>query len=212
MRKDHLILTRSGSFHAVVSGEGDALILVHGYSVEVNSWRTWERNIDALAGKARVYALDMLGYGESDRPEPRLDPEGQATALVELLDAEKISRASFIGLSWGGGIVLEVVLRAPQRVNKIVLVDSAFDASRDGLDRLGKILRPTLIVWDEDDVVIPVHAAHTLANAIPNSRLQVFTRAARDKDADPQNRHWTQMTHSSNFNRTVTQFLSEQGE
>jgi pimeloyl-ACP methyl ester carboxylesterase len=210
MLQDRFIQTPSGRFHAVVTGEGEALILVHGYSVELNSWRTWERNVDAFAQTFRVYALDLLGYGESDSPEPRLDPEGQATALVQLLNAEGVTHANFIGLSWGGQIVQHVALAAAQRVNKIVLVDSAFDASEEGQARLGKILRPTLIVWDEDDVVIPVRAAHRLAKAIPKSRLEIFTRAQRDADADPQNRHWTQMTHSSNFNRMVAQFLLEQ--
>jgi pimeloyl-ACP methyl ester carboxylesterase len=210
MPEDRFILTPSGRFHTVVRGEGEPLILVHGYSVELNSWRTWERNIEAFARHFRVYALDLLGYGESDRPEPRLDSRGQASALVQLLDTETLSRANFVGLSWGGEIVQGVALSAPQRVNKIVLVDSAFDASKEGRARLGKILQPTLIVWDEEDVVIPVRAAHGLAKAIPNSRLEIFAKAERDPDADPQNRHWTQMTHSANFNRMVTQFLFEE--
>jgi pimeloyl-ACP methyl ester carboxylesterase len=207
MLQDCFISTPSGRFHAIVAGQGEALILVHGYSVELNSWRTWERNIDVFAQNYHVYALDLLGYGESDKPEPRLDPKGEAAALVQLLDAEKVSRANLIGLSWGGEIVQRVALSVPRRMNKIVLVDSAFDASKEGIARLGKIIQPTLIVWDEDDVVIPVRAANRLARAIPRSRLEIFAQAQRDPDADPQNRHWTQMTHSSRFNRIATEFL-----
>ncbi len=208
MREEKFIQTPSGRFHAIVSGGGETLILVHGYSVELNSWRTWERNIDALGENSRVYALDLLGYGESDKPEPRLDAQGQANALLQLLDAERISRADFIGLSWGGEIVQNIALEAPGRVGKLVLVDSAFDASAQGSARLNRIAWPTLIVWDEDDVVIPVRAARMLARAIPNSRLEIFSRAQRDPDADPENRHWTQMTHSSRFNQLVKEFLS----
>jgi pimeloyl-ACP methyl ester carboxylesterase len=205
--EDRFVTTTSGRFNAVVGGEGDPLIMVHGYSVELNSWRTWERNIEAFSKNFRVYALDLLGYGKSDRPDPPLTSEGEAVALIQLLDAEKLSRAHFIGLSWGGAIVQQVALDVPGRVKKIVLVDSAFDGSREGLDRLGRLLAPTLIMWDADDVVIPVRGAPKLAKAIPNSRLEILTKKERDPDADPENRHWTQMTHSAQFNRIVTQFL-----
>lgn len=207
--RDKFIQTASGRFHAVVSGESEAVILVHGLSVELNSWRTWERNIEALAKRSRVYALDMLGYGESDKPEPRLEARAEAQALLELMAAEGISQASFIGLSWGGQVVQEVTLAASRHVDKIVLVDSALDAGKEGLARLAEILQPTLIIWDEDDIVIPVRAAHALNKAIPNSHLRILTAAERDPDADPQNRHWTQMSHSRRFNELVVEFLSE---
>jgi pimeloyl-ACP methyl ester carboxylesterase len=206
MMENRFIQTPSGRFHAVVGGEGERLFLVHGYG-EVNTWRTWERNVDALAKNFQVYALELLGYGESDGP--RLDAEGQANALVQLLDADKISGASFMGLSWGGEIVQHLALDMPERVNKVVLVDSVFDSSKAGLVRLGKIVKATLIVWDEDDAIIPVRLAPLLAKAIPNSRLAVLTKAQRDSDADPQNRHWTQMTHSFLFNQLATEFLLE---
>jgi pimeloyl-ACP methyl ester carboxylesterase len=75
-------------------------------------------------------------------------------------------------------------------------------------DLLSKIECPTLIVWDEDDVVIPVAGAQVLANAIPNSRVRVFKRAERDPDADPNNRHWSQVSHSREWNRVVAEFLA----
>src|SRR5574337_1304328 len=112
------IQTPSGKFHAQVAGAGDAVLLIHGRSTEFNSWRTWEKNIAALAAHNRVYALDLLGYGESDKPEPELDARGQARALVELLDAEKIARASLVGLSWGGTIAQIIATTEPQRVDK----------------------------------------------------------------------------------------------
>lgn len=207
LMKDQFISTPSGRFHAVVSGEGDALVLVHGYSVELNSWRTWERNIEPLSQKFRVYALDLLGYGDSDRPETQPTAEGETVAVAQMLDAERLDLTHFIGLSWGGEILQNLALDFPGRVNKIVLVDSAFDASREGLVRLAGISKPTLVVWDEEDAVIPVRAGHVLANAIPDARLEILTHAERDPGADPQNRHWTQMTHSNHFNQLVMQFL-----
>lgn len=207
MLENKSIETRSGKIHAVVGGEGQPLILVHGFG-EVNSWRTWERNVDALCMVARVYALDLPGYGESYKPAEFPDAAAQSNALVELMDAERLERASFAGLSWGGEVVQRVALAEPERVDKLVLVDSLFDSSEEGLGRLGGIQAPTLIIWDEEDALISVQWAHILAMAIRDSRLVVLTHEQRDPDASPQNKHWSQMSHSLWFNKIVAEFLT----
>jgi len=201
------ISTPFGKFHAMVAGAGVPTLLLHGRSVDLNSWRTWEKNIDALAQVVRVYALDLIGYGASDNPEPRLDAKGQAQALLELLDVERIERANIIGLSWGGSIAQIIATTAPTRMNKLVLVDSNYPQNEEALVRLRRITCPTLVVWDEDDVVIPVAGAQILANGIANSRLRIFKRDERDADADPNNRHWSQMSHSRKWNQVVSEFL-----
>jgi pimeloyl-ACP methyl ester carboxylesterase len=206
--QDKFISTPSGKIHAKVAGAGDVVILIHGRSVRDNSWRTWDKNIDSLAKRWRVYALDLLGYGESDKPEPLPEAQSQARAIIELMDAEKIDRANVVGLSWGGAIAQIIATTAPERVNKLVLVDSAYDDSDKGRERLLQIKCPTLIVWDEDDAVIPVEGASILARAIPNSQVHIFKRAERDQDADPNNQHWSQKTHSNVWNRTVAAFLA----
>lgn len=200
------IQTSFGKLHAVVGGEGAALILVHGFG-DSNSWQTWIKNVDALSMIARVYAVELLGYGESDKPDEMPDAAGHAQILIELMDGEKIERASFVGLSWGGQVVQLVAIKYPERVEKIILVDSLFDSTEEGLGHLAKIQAPTLIVWDEDDALIPAQWAHILDMAIRDSRLVIFTREQRDPDADPQNKHWSQMSHSLWFNKTVTEFL-----
>ncbi len=78
--------------------------------------------------------------------------------LMEL-DAEKIERVTLIGLSWGGAIAQRIAARVPSRVRKLVLVDSSTDAS--SLEVLRAYPIPTLITWDEEDVVIPVARAHS---------------------------------------------------
>lgn len=205
--ESRFISTSFGKIHAQVAGTGEAVVLIHGYSPQLNSWRTWHKNIEALAQHHRVYALDLLGYGESDKPQPHPDVSVEARALGELLDAEKIARTALIGLSWGGAIAQRLAARAPTRVSKLVLVDSASDTASLEVLRTHPI--PTLITWDEDDVVIPVARAHTLARALPHARLRLLTRAERDPDADPSNRHWSQETHSRVWNQMVTEFLKE---
>jgi pimeloyl-ACP methyl ester carboxylesterase len=207
--ESRFISTSAGKFHAKVAGTGVSTLLLHGRSVELNSWRTWEKNIDALAQVVRVYALDLLGYGESDKPASPMDARAEAKALMELLDAEQIAHANVIGLSWGGGIAQIIAATSPKRVHKLVLVDSNYPTSEEGLARLRRIKCPTLIVWDEDDAVIPVVGAQVLADGIQGARVRLLKRTERDADADPNNRHWSQMSHSREWNRVVSEFLKE---
>ncbi len=203
------IRTPSGTIHAQVAGTGEPVLLIHGRSVDLNSWRTWQKNIDALAGHNRVYALDMLGYGESSKPEPLLDARGQAKALVQLLDAEQIGRANLIGLSWGGMIAQIIVATVPDRVSRLVLVDSGYDESEKGVARLNAVTCPTLILWDEEDTVIPVKGAEFLSKGIPNSKVRILKATERDPGANPENKHWSQETHAKVWNSTVVEFLKQ---
>jgi pimeloyl-ACP methyl ester carboxylesterase len=208
MLEYRFIPTSYGRIHAVVGGEGDALLLVHGFG-ESNTWRTWGKNVDALSLVRRVYALELPGYGESDKPAESLDMAGHVRALLEVMDAEQLRQASFIGLSWGGQVAQEFAIAHPERVDRLVLADALFDSTEEGLAHLAKIQAPTLILWDEEDTLIPAQWAHILNMAIRNSRLTIFTREQRDPDAELQNTHWSQQSHSLWFNRTVTEFLEE---
>ncbi len=201
----------SGKIHAMVAGAADWVLLIHGRSTEFNSWRTWEKNIDILAQHHRVAAFDLLGFGESDKPKPFPDARAEAQAVIEFMEAAepRIERASLVGLSWGGAISQIIAAEKPDRVARLVLVDSSYDSSGPGLTRLGRIKCPTLILWDADDAVIPVETARILGDAIPHSRVRVFTRNERDVDADWNNRHWSQVSHSREWNREVMEFLGQ---
>ena len=203
------ISTPSGRFHAMIAGAGVPTLLLHGYTDKSTGRLVWGKNIDALSQVCRIYALDLLGYGESDKPEPRLDARGEAKALMELIDVEKFERVNLVGLSWGGRIAQIIATTVPKCVSKLVLVDSGYSQNEEGLAQLRQITCPTLIVWDEDDVVIPVAGAQILSNAIPHSRVRIFKQSERDADADPNNRHWSQMTHAGTLNTVVTEFLRE---
>lgn len=199
--------TPFGRVHTVVGGEGPPLFLVHGFG-DANNWQTWVRNVDALAQVARVYAVELPGYGQSDPPSDSLDLQGQARVLSALLKAEGFAHAGFAGVSWGGEVVQQLAIDVPDSVDRLVLVDSLFDSSEPGLAHLAQIRAPTLIVWDADDQLIPAQWAHILAMSIRDSRLVIFTREQRDPDMLSHPGHWAQMTHSLWFNRTVTDFLT----
>jgi pimeloyl-ACP methyl ester carboxylesterase len=103
-------------------GEGEPVLLVHGF---VDSAYTWHRNLRALAAAGFcALAYDHPGCGESALPPAfRFGADGLARLAVELLDAFDIERAHLVGSSMGGGIGLHMAAHHPGRLRRVVLVE-----------------------------------------------------------------------------------------
>lgn len=99
----------------------DPVVLVHGFA---SSLETWAPLRNLLQLHKRVLALDLKGFGWTDRPPGDYSPEAQAELVLALMDARGIGRASFVGHSYGASVVLALALRAPERVARIVLYDA----------------------------------------------------------------------------------------
>src|SRR5208282_3547049 len=79
--------------------------------------------VAALAPRFRVIALDLPGFGDSDKPiGAAYDARFFADAVIDLLDALTLERAHLIGNSLGGRVALEVALRYPSRVGRVALL------------------------------------------------------------------------------------------
>jgi len=99
-------------------GDGPAVVLIHGFGASLDSWATV---VPALATSHRVLALDLKGFGWSDRPEGDYSPAAQAKLVLELMTARGIDRAAIVGQSWGGAVALSVVAAAPERVTRVAI-------------------------------------------------------------------------------------------
>lgn len=259
--------------HYVVSGEGPPVILVHGLAASLSMWA---ENIPALAQRHRVYALDLPGYGDSDKPkELEYSAIAGAHFLPRFMDRLGIGKAILIGNSAGGLIAALCALNYSHRVEKLVLVDAAglgrgvrwalrfasipligelihkhtvpdsralfnelfyapvsvepnlaqevlrvrnlaaakratLQSLRSGVNFLGlrekvrvlpglkKLPIPLLIIWGEEDRVIPVAQAHQAARYLTNSQVHII----------PQCGHWPQMEKPREFNARVLDFLA----
>jgi pimeloyl-ACP methyl ester carboxylesterase len=100
--------------------KGSTVILLHGVGCSVEFW---ERNIAALAREHRVFAVDIVGFGRTDKPEVVYTFQLMADFVLDFMNAMGIDKASLVGNSMGGGISMTVAAQAPERVKKIVLVD-----------------------------------------------------------------------------------------
>jgi pimeloyl-ACP methyl ester carboxylesterase len=105
----------------IVKGEGKPLILIHGYGAGI--W-VWEKQIEILFQSYRVYALDLIGHGFSDRPKIAYTPETYVHFLKDFMDGVGIERATLIGNSMGGGIAWAMAIFFPERVDRLILINS----------------------------------------------------------------------------------------
>jgi 4,5:9,10-diseco-3-hydroxy-5,9,17-trioxoandrosta-1(10),2-diene-4-oate hydrolase len=98
------------------------VLLIHGIGGSVEEWRL---NIETLAERHRVYAIDMVGFGYSDKPAAKYSFSYLAQFVNDFIDAQTIERATLIGHSLGGGVVLKFAIQFPNKVDRLVLVSSA---------------------------------------------------------------------------------------
>lgn len=110
------------STHYFVKGSGEPVILIHGFFFDTNMWN---RNIDVLAEKYKVYAIDLWGFGYSTREPLDYGYPLYAKQLLKFMDAMHIQRASLVGQSMGGGTIIKFAISNPHRVKKIILVNAA---------------------------------------------------------------------------------------
>lgn len=103
------------------SGSGQPLIFLHGAGAGAV---TWYPSIGAMSKHFHVIAPDIVGYGESDKPEASYDRAYFSKWLKDFLLAVNIPKAHVVGLSQGGAIALQFVLDNPEMVDKLVLVDA----------------------------------------------------------------------------------------
>ncbi len=103
-----------------VKGEGNPLILIHGYGAGI--W-VWEKQMEILSQHNQVYALDVIGYGFSGRPKIPYTPEAYIRFLKDFMDTVGIEKATLIGNSMGGGIAWGTAILFPERVDRLVLID-----------------------------------------------------------------------------------------
>ena len=114
------VAARNARLSTVEAGEGPVVLAVHGLGGTKGSFLP---TVAALSDRFRVIALDLPGFGDSDKPiGAAYDARFFASACVDLLDALELDRVHVIGNSLGGRVALEVGLRQPARVQRLALL------------------------------------------------------------------------------------------
>jgi pimeloyl-ACP methyl ester carboxylesterase len=112
-----------GSIHVERYGHGGApVVLLHGFGTSSFVWRNIAPEI-ALANRT-AFAMDLFGYGESDRPfDADFGIASQAELVDRALTALRLPKATVVGLDLGGAVALRLPSTRPERVERLFLVN-----------------------------------------------------------------------------------------
>jgi pimeloyl-ACP methyl ester carboxylesterase len=144
----HRFVSANGSrFHIVEAGTGPLVLLLHGFP---EFWGAWQQQITALAGAGfRAVAVDLRGYGASDKPPRGYDGYTMSADVVGLIRAVGERSASVVGTGYGGLVAWTTAALHPRSVDRLVVLGAAHPLRlRAGLmtDPRGQLaaLRPIL--------------------------------------------------------------------
>lgn len=114
---------RDHSIEYTVSGEGNPIVLIHGFGASIGHWR---KNIPVLAQAGyRVYALDLLGFGGSDKPIIDYNLDLWRDQIKDFWQDQIQEGTIFIGNSIGGLLALMLLSQYPQIATGAILLNCA---------------------------------------------------------------------------------------
>lgn len=103
-------------------GSGEPVFLIHGLGGSIESWTN---NIDHLAKSFRIIAVDLPGFGLSDKPKINYTIKFYKGFVVQFLKLLQLDQVSIVGSSLGGHIAAEVAINHPSLVRRLVLISPA---------------------------------------------------------------------------------------
>ena len=107
--------------YADTGGDKPPVVLIHGFASSLDAWATV---VPELAKTHRVLALDLKGFGWTDRPEGDYSPDAEAQLVLALMSQRNIQSADLVAHSWGASVALAAAMRAPDRVKRLALYDA----------------------------------------------------------------------------------------
>jgi pimeloyl-ACP methyl ester carboxylesterase len=123
------VRVRGLEMHVAEAGEGEPLVLLHGWP---QHWYMWRRLIPGLAERYRVIAPDLPGLGWSEAPSSGYEKETLGGDVLALLDALGLERVRLAGHDWGGFIGFLLCLYHPERVERFLALNITHPWSRLG--------------------------------------------------------------------------------
>ena len=151
-----------------VSGRGEPMIVLHGSFMNIPAMGAI---IPALAKNHRVYALELQGHGRTTDINRPITYPNLADDVAAFMDAVGLPKADVFGYSLGAGVGLQLVIRHPAKVNKLIAASVAYDTA--GLQPEFKAMIPQMTV--EMFLQTPFVAQYRKLSPTPDS----FPRLAR---------------------------------
>ncbi len=119
---DKFVVVGGYNVHYVEAGEGEPIFLISG---AFSTYRHWIKIIPFLSKHYKLFCIDYLGVGDSDKPQSgfKYTIEEQADLMVKMMEALGISKVHVVGVSYGGAIALNMGARYPDKIGKIISIE-----------------------------------------------------------------------------------------
>lgn len=141
------------SLNYVDEGDSEEVVLIlHGWGANIQSMRPVS---NIIADRYRILMLDLPGFGESEEPATVFDSYDYADLIIKFLNALNIEKATLIGHSFGGKISSIIAAKNPERVKKMVLIDSAGLIPKRGVNYYAKVYSYKVKKWLFNHLPIP---------------------------------------------------------
>lgn len=127
-------------------GSGPAVVMLHGFGASSYSWRAVD---EELAKDFRVLALDLSGFGFTERPRGK-EPytrDGQGALVLGVMDALGVESAHLVGHSYGGAVAMALAVEHPERFESLILVDAAGPEYPEARRSWVAGIRPLTALW-----------------------------------------------------------------
>jgi len=117
----HFIETNRIRLHCVTQGEGELVILLHGFP---EFWYSWRHQIPALARHFKVVVPDLRGYNDSDKPQSGYDLDTLSADIRGLIEGLGYLRAHIVGHDWGGAIAWHLAQKFPHYLDRLAILNA----------------------------------------------------------------------------------------
>jgi len=119
------VVVGGGLIHYEAFGRGHPVVFVHGW---LGSWRYWMRTMEALASDYRSYAIDLWGFGDSDKSQERYSIADYSALLCDFMDQLGIANVSLVGHSLGAIVGLRLAAQHRSRISRLTIVSPPLTA------------------------------------------------------------------------------------
>jgi len=117
-----MVTIENMNINYICEGKGANVLILHGWGASID---TVMPIVNILKEHFRVYAIDLPGFGKSEKPEFPFSSQDYARIVKKFIDLMKIDKVTLIGHSFGGKISILMAVNHPEIVEKLVLIDSA---------------------------------------------------------------------------------------
>jgi len=108
--------------HQLHGGHGRPVLFIHGLGS--SGYMEWRFNLEPAAARHRVYAPDLPGFGRSEKPRARYGVPYFTRFVDSYMESRGLRKVAVVAASLGGRVALELALKYPDRVGRLVLVNS----------------------------------------------------------------------------------------